>query len=187
MKLYETYVIIKLIKCTYKKKDSNMDINEKKNSVDFGNNNSCIGDFAFVLKIEDKDNELKILFSGACEGEKGSDIDTELNDTIIESLADSFPVYPNPNEIYEITFTAYITYQVRNESYSSYDENEIRSGKWLILFEKSKFLDYFQNVTDCCQFEDNSFYPGEWKHYGVYSENHIIDIISHKKPIIKKL
>ncbi len=89
--------------------------------------------------------------------------------------------------MYEIVFPSYIIYQVRNESYCSWDEYEIRKGNTLYIYEKSKFLDYFKSVTDCCQSDDGDYYPGEWIHYGIGAEDHIIDIISHEKPIIKKI
>lgn len=41
-------------------------------------------------------------------------------------------------------------------------------------------------ITDCSQLEDGSYYPGKWTHYGVFSNNHIIDVISQQEPVIRK-
>ena len=155
--------------------------------LEFGGNNDSLGKFAFVLKIEDVDNELKIIFSGCVEGEKGTGVDEELDEAFKEILKESTPIYPNEDDVYEIIFPSYIIYQVRNESYCSWDDYDIRKGNRLYIYEKSKLLDYFKSVTDCCQSNDGDYYPGEWIHYGIGAEDHIIDIISHEKPTIKKI
>lgn len=51
-----------------------------------------------------------------------------------------------------------------------------------IIFERSKLLEYLSTATDACQLDDSSFYPDKWIHYGVYTQNHIIDIISQEEP-----
>lgn len=51
-----------------------------------------------------------------------------------------------------------------------------------IIFERSKLLEYLSTATDACQLDDGSFYPDKWIHYGVYTQNHIIDIISQEEP-----
>ena len=149
--------------------------------IAFGSDNAFLGNCVFALNIDDSDNELKILISGSYEGEKGSEVDETLDDNIIDILKEAVPVYQDENKLYEIIFPNYIIYQVRNESYCSYDESEIRKGRRLIIFEKSKLLGYFGSVTDC------GLYPDEWKHYGVYTEDHIIDVITCEKPIIKRV
>jgi len=155
--------------------------------LEFGGNNDSLGKFAFVLKIENVDNELKIIFSGCVEGERGTNIDDELDENLKQLLKESTPIYPSADDVYEIVFPNYIIYQVRNESYCSWDDYEIRKGRRLIIFEKSRLLDHFQTITDACQAKDGDFYPGEWKHYGIYGEDHIIDVITHEKPVIKKI
>lgn len=155
--------------------------------LEFGGSNDSLGKFVFVLNIEDVDNELKIILSGYVEGEKGSGVDEELDEAFKEILKESTPIYPDEDDVYEIVFPSYIIYQVRNESYCSWDDYNIRTGNRLYIYEKSKLLDYFKSVTDCCQSNDGDYYPGEWIHYGIDAEDHIIDIISHEKPIIKKI
>ena len=168
----------------FKKK---MNKNIETADLEFGGSNDSLGTFAFVLNIEDIDNELKIVLSGYVKGEKGTGVDEELDEAVKEILKESTAIYPSEDDVYEIIFPSYIIYQVRNESYCSWDDYEIRKGRHLIVFEKSRLLDYFQIVTDSCQTEEGDFYPGEWKHYGVYGEDHIIDIITHENPIIKKI
>lgn len=71
-------------------------------------------------------------------------------------------------------------YQVRNESFSSYDLAEIHSGKFINMFEKSKLLDYFTVSTDACQLADGIFDPGKWKHYGIYPFRAVPSIFSNE-------
>lgn len=49
------------------------------------------------------------------------------------------------------------------------------------IYEKSRLLEHFKVTMD------SGLLPDKWVHYGVSTENHIIDIISHEKPTIKKI
>ena len=93
---------------------------------------------------------------------------------------------PDETQAYKICFCDYIIYQIRNESYCSYDPAEERLGCGLVLFHKSKFLDYLNQSTDAV---DNGMdaYPTKLRHYGVYTLNHVIDVISHVEPTIEKV
>lgn len=85
------------------------------------------------------------------------------NTALEQILSRCRPIEANPEQSFEIIFENYIMYQVHNESFCSYDSEEIRSGKFIIVFEKSKLLDYLMVSTDACQFDDGTFYPGEWE------------------------
>ena len=87
----------------------------------------------------------------------------------------------NSNSIYKIIFEQYLMYLVRNESYTSLDSYEERSGNYFILFNKSRLLDILDTMI--IHTDDHSF-PGIGIHYGVYTCDHIIDIISAHKPNI---
>ena len=156
--------------------------------IEFGNDRLLLDcNPPFILEINDSENNrLHIVLALSCKGEKGADTDFFQNPNLNKLLKEVTPVFPDENNVYEIIFEEYILYQTRNESYCFLDNYDIRNGQYLILFERSRLLDYFQTVTDCCKFSDGSFYPDEWKHYGIYTANHIIDIISHKKPLIRK-
>ncbi len=153
----------------------------------FGSENKECGDFPFIINIDDTDNVLKILFALPKIGEKGSDIDEDTKDEIKELLKEAYPIYPDEKNIYEITFEDYIFYQVRNESYCTYDDYEIGKGRHLIIYEKSRLLDYVSTATICCKLDNGDFFPGEWKHFEVSSENQIIDVITCVEPIIRKI
>ena len=88
------------------------------------------------------------------------------------------------DNIYEIVFERYIIYQCRNESYTAFDNTEIRSGKYLVTFERSRLLDFYENVI----FDFDSIdTKTKRKHYGIISANHIIDVIANEPPIIRRL
>lgn len=154
----------------------------------FGSDDAiCTCGYPFVLKInDDMDNRLIITVSLPVRGDKGGNIVETENEKIKELMKSAFPIYPSQDMIYEIIFDDYIAYQVRNETFCAKDDYEIKKGEYFIFFERSRYLDQIQTITDCSQFEDGSYYPGKWTHYGVYANNHIIDVISHQEPVIKK-
>lgn len=137
----------------------------------------------FVLKISDSsDNELRIILATAKTGDKKS-LSTgspKLDDILVNSEL----IEPDKQNVYEIVFSDYIIYQCRNESYTAFDDTEIRSGKYLVTFEKSHLLDFYENVI----FDFDSIdTKTKRKHYGIISANHIIDVIANEPPIIRKI
>ena len=140
----------------------------------------------FLRSLEEcEDNELRITVAGAKIGDCAAD--TFDGTALGRILSQCRPIESDENLAFEITFESYIIYQVRNESFCSYDPEEIRSGKFLIVFEKSKLLDYLTVSTDACRLDDGSFYPAEWKHYGIYTQNHVIDVVSQCEPKVLRL
>ena len=139
------------------------------------------GHAPFLVSLsEEFDNALRLVISLSYTGEKGQNFDDMGIPALGEILRECRPIYPDENQTYEILFEGYILYQIRNESYCSWDDYEIRKGTYFILFEKSRLLDALPVLTDC------QFLSG-WKHYGIYCQNHIIDVISCYEPEIKNL
>ena len=93
-------------------------------------------------------------------------------------------IQASENERYEIQFDDYVMYTVRNESYTAWDDYEIRKGNYLVKFDRSRLLDYYGEVI--IHTADYSW-PHVKKHYGVYTETHIIDVLASQKSVIKKL
>ena len=149
-----------------------------------------LGDHApFLISLTDgPDNELRVVISPAAVGEvgEGNTVDTDILqcNTLHCILSKCRPITPDESTLYDIYFENYIVYQTRNESYASYDAEEIRSGTYLITFEKSKLLESLSTITDAFRSDDGTCYPGDWKHYGIYTQNHVIDVISHCPPVI---
>ena len=116
--------------------------------LSFGTDGEISSGLPFVLSINDEDNRLSIVIAlGVC-GEKGGDKNVisakdTVDDKIKGILKDAIPVYRDMDNVFEIVFEDYIIYQCRNESYTMYDDEEIRYGKYLVIYEKSKLLDYY--------------------------------------------
>ena len=161
--------------------------------IEFGGENKEINEKSkiapFLLSLEDTpDNVLRIVIAFPMEGEEGADIDDfpePYKSRVEDILIHSRPVSEDPNQVYEIVFDDYVIYQNRNESYTVWDDYEIRRGNYLIIFEKSRLLDYYEDVL--FDFDDEETKREKRKHYGIYTENHILDVISNSEPRIQKI
>lgn len=86
--------------------------------------------------------------------------------------------------VFQIVFPDYIMHLTRNESYTVWDNYEIREGRYLVLFSRSRFIDAYDPMI--AHTADYSW-PGRGTHYGVYTTTHIIDVITNSKPVITVL
>ena len=166
-------------------------------SLSFEELDPMLGRYApFLISLSDGlEEELRIVIAVSEVGEVGSaggnladfaGADKAGAQALRRILANARPIEMNENCLYEICFRDYIIYQIRNESFCSYNPDEIRHGKYLIIFEKSQMLSHLGAVTDAQPFDDGSFYPGKWTHYGIYTQNHVIDVVSHCPPEISR-
>ena len=139
------------------------------------------GSMPFLAKLQEvTENELHVTILGAAVGEAD---EGPCGDPVLDQvLAGCKPIVPDPSRRVVVIFEDYILYQVRNESYAAYDASAEGTGTYLVQFEKSRFLDYFLTVTDACRLEDGSFYPAPWKHYAIFTQNHVIDVIAQAEP-----
>lgn len=98
-------------------------------------------------------------------------------------LSDLRAIKPNPaNFSFELVWPTYILYSVRNESFANPDKTEKWEGRLFCTYSKSHFLEYAKNSTIA-----SDEYPGPFQHWGINCLNHVIDVISHKQPILKIL
>lgn len=156
----------------------------------FGCENEEIDLSLFVLSVIDginTNNELRIIVALSHYGETGSGAEDLEYAPLKDIVSQCRSIEVDEENLYEIYFENYVMYQVRNESYCSYDPYEVREGRYLYVYQRSRLLDRLQECTDCFQFDDGSYFPGKWRHYGIGSENHIIDIIATEEPIIRKI
>ncbi|MBQ8568688.1 MAG: hypothetical protein IJ446_05670 [Oscillospiraceae bacterium] len=150
----------------------------------FGSDNECFEGAPFIIGIsDDNNNRLSIKISAAVKGENdcGDKTDCEELDKILSS---AYPICPDEDNVYEIIFERYILYLTRNESYCASDEHDIWEGRFLIKYSRSALLDILPVLTECQKLSDGTFYPGEWKHFGISSQNHTVDIITEYDPLI---
>ncbi len=152
--------------------------------ISFGKENEEISSAPFLVKtIEEMDNEIKFVVALPVSGEKG-DINDTGNSVINDILSECVPIYPDEDNLYEIVFENYVFHMTRNESYTCWDDYEIRNGKYFIIFDQSRLMDCLPQLVTLGIVE--SYFPKGWKHYGIYCENHIIDVIAAGEPKIKK-
>lgn len=85
---------------------------------------------------------------------------------------------------YRIVFKDYMMHLTRNESYTAWDNYEVRKGRYFVVFEKSRMLDFLDTVI--IHTDDHSW-PGIGRHYGVYTCDHIIDVITAHEPEITQI
>jgi len=137
----------------------------------------------YILNINDNiDNVLKIIVSLPYSGEKGSEASNTGNKDLDEILKKAYPVLIDYNEIYEMTFESYIMYQTRNESFAYPDENSKVLGEYFTIIKNSSYLKMVKSITFY-----NDIFDDKYMHYGIFSWNHVIDIISAEEPKIAKL
>ena len=151
----------------------------------FGTENEEMSTAPFLVKtIEEGENGIRFIVSLSIQGKKGIDRNDIGIPALSKLLLESTPICPDENNLYEILFENYVFHMARNESYTCWDDYEIRHDKYFIIFDKSRLLDYLPQIVN--QGIVESYYPKGWKHYGIYCQNHIIDVIATKEPRIKK-
>ena len=138
----------------------------------------------FLLTLcEENENELHITLCCA-KAEANAQTSSTENAALDSILARCTPLCPDGNAKIVFIFENYLLYQVRNESYCVPDADEIRSGTYLCTFEQSKLLDYLPHAIDVHLIPDGTDAPASWKHYGIYTQNQIIDIIAPSEPTV---
>ena len=140
----------------------------------------------FLVKtLEGQDHELKFVVAMPACGEKGAAANENDATPIREILSGATPVYADENELYEIIFDQYVFHMTRNESYTAWDEYELRQGDCFVVFDRSRLLDFLPQIVQMGIVE--AFCPQGYSHYGIYCQNHIIDVIAAKEPKVKKV
>lgn len=146
---------------------------------------AILGDWAPFLSVleESPDNELHIKIKAACVGNIEPEITDGLDQPVASVVAKCRPILPS-SRVIDIRFENYIMYQVRNESYCHFDPKSARNGNYLATYEKSSLLEYLMIATDVQQGIDGDFYPAPWVHYAIFTQNQVIDIVSHCEPVV---
>jgi len=149
----------------------------------FGNN--C-GWLHLEQLIDTPDNELIILISASKSVKPSlSVVENAMSEEIQKLISNTTQMVPDGSQRYMISFKTYIAYQSRNESYASSCDSEVSEGQGLILFEKSKLLDHIHEFVDI-DLAMAMHQKTKLLHYGVYTLNNIVDIVTFYEPIIEK-
>ena len=137
--------------------------------------------------IDTVDNELTVFIAQSKKvGPSSYSLEDEKNEKIRELLSKTTQLVSDDTQIYRIHFERYLMYQGRNESYAYNDNDHISVGLGLILFEKSKLLDYVNGVMDV-PVVTHMQHGSKLQHYGIYTLNNIIDVITFHEPVIEKV
>ena len=146
---------------------------------------ALLGDQAPFLSVleERPDNELHIRINAAFVCEMEPEMLDGLDQPVASVVAKCRPIQPS-SRVIDIRFGNYIMYQVRNESYCHFDPKSARQGNYLATYEKSNLLDYLTVATDVQQGNNGDFYPAPWVHYAIFTQNQVIDIVSHCEPVL---
>ncbi|HEX9174434.1 MAG TPA: hypothetical protein VF861_17425 [Telluria sp.] len=130
---------------------------------------------------EPNDNQLRLRIAEAKAGGTPGLPDDETDEVLEDILRTASRIEPGPGcKIFELSWPSYIAYSVRNESYCSANSYEEFDGKLFVRYARSRYLDFVANAT----FADAS-YPGPFVHYGIFCQNHIIDVVSVDSPALK--
>jgi hypothetical protein len=139
---------------------------------------SC--DYLFLREIqEERLNRLRLV---VVEGVASDVAVTEVVAGVAFDNCRSIEIVPR-SRIFDISWDWYVSYSVRNESFITMDETEkISSGKRVRIYSKSHFLEYIARATFACE-----KHPGPMHHVEVVCQDHVIDVISTKMPVIKRV
>ena len=154
--------------------------------IAFGKTTHKISTAPFLIKTEEQaDNGIKFIIALPVYDETDTGMEPTGNANPDNLLEKAVPIHEDHNNLYEIVFENYVLHMTRNESYTCWDDYELRQGDYFIVFDQSRLLDYLPHIVEMGIV--NAYYPEGYKHYGIYCQNHIIDIVSAIEPKIKKL
>lgn len=150
-----------------------------------------LGDNPFITSIhEQADNSLVInICAGLVEA-----ISPEQHQKDLEAAqnpwerfqASSKAIVIDESLIFRINFADYIAYQVLNESLDGAPEGPVYNDGKFKIFNQSPYLDY---VRGCALMEVAAICSDNRPplHYGLWSLNHLVDVVSCKEPKITVL
>jgi len=122
-------------------------------------------------------DELRVI---VVEGFVGDDMEElRVGDQVVKDLR---PIEVTDNSrLFEVRFPQFIAWQVVDESYTAFDKYEQRDNTGTLqTLSRSKYLDYvkashgwFESII------------GSAKHYRIWTENEVIDIVACELPVIE--
>jgi hypothetical protein len=139
-------------------------------------------DWLFLEDItEPVDNELRLKLVEAQSRAGGGTEDGQTDEVLGEILRTASIIEPRTGcRIFEVSWPSYVAYSIRNESFCKVDAYEEFDGKVFVRYARSRYLDFVANAT----FADSN-YPGPFVHFGIFCQNHIIDVVSVDSPVVK--
>jgi hypothetical protein len=84
--------------------------------------------------------------------------------------------------LFELVWPSYVSYCVRNESYTSWDDSEVWKGRLFRVYSKFHFRDFVAKATFA-----SDQYPGPLHHWRLVCLMHLVDVISCAEPEVRCL
>jgi hypothetical protein len=135
--------------------------------------------YLFLRSIgEPADNVLSLVLQEGWAAEDARDV--QIGHVVLPGVRDIS--CPEGSAVYEVVFSSYVAYSVRNESFMSSDPEERYEGQRCRVYAQAKLFDYVAAATTA-----TSEYPGEYVHYELVCENHIIDVATVGKPEVRRV
>jgi hypothetical protein len=109
---------------------------------------------------------------------------TDFNIFELEKIfGDAKPIiHETGSKVFELSWPDYVAYSVRNESYVAEDDSAVKTGKLLLEYSSSRYLDFIMSTTFARIGRSTPL-----KHFGICCMDHIIDVVSEDGPVIKAL
>jgi hypothetical protein len=122
-------------------------------------------------------DELRVIVAEGFVGDQTEDL--RIGDHTIKDLR-SINV-SDKSRLFEIRFPQFVAWQVVNESFTSFDEYELRDDTGTLqTLSRSKYFDYVK--ANHGWYED---VIGPAKHYRVWTENEVVDVVACEPPTIQ--
>ena len=98
-------------------------------------------------------------------------------------IKDTYAINPSEESRHaEVHFSSPIAWQLVDESFTAGDEYEVREDKFALqVLTQSRYLDYVR--ANHGWFQEVGRGPG--KHYRVWTENEVIDVVACEAPAVK--
>jgi hypothetical protein len=128
---------------------------------------------------EPEENALKVVIEEAKADGPPKDLEVLPGKIIRGTVA----IQSDPScQMFELLWPSYVAYCVRNESYTSWDDEEVFEGRHFRVYSKSHFRDYVARGTFA-----TDEYPGPLQHWSVVCENHLVDVVGSREPEMRRL
>jgi len=86
---------------------------------------------------------------------------------------------------FELVWESYVGYSIVNESYSNAEPDTtvaVGARGLFVEYTRSQYLDYLSKASFA-----SPEYPGSYRHWALYCQNHTIDVASQVDPVIREL
>ena len=106
------------------------------------------------------------------------------NDPVERLYTSANAIRVDKSVIWRIVFDDYVAFQVLNESYDGAPEGPVYRNRKFRIFDASMYLDHVRCTALVKEVAELYSDGDPARHYGIWSLNHIVDVVSCKAPEI---